>query len=61
MKTNKSARKVLKLRHWAGLLAFLLLVSAEFWVACRLGQACARTSSQPPVPVPAIGELFAGL
>jgi hypothetical protein len=59
MKTNVHARKVWKLRYWASLLAFLLLVSAEFWMACRLGHACGQTSTQPPVPVPAIGDLFA--
>ncbi len=59
MKTNMRARKVLRLRHWAALLTFLLLVSAEFWMACRLGQTCARTSAEPAMPVLAIGELFA--
>jgi hypothetical protein len=59
MKTNLRARKVLKLRHRVILLAFLLLVSAEFWVACRLGKACAQNTAQPAMPVPAMGELFA--
>ena len=59
MKINEHARKVLKLRHWAGLVAFLLLVSVEFWMACRLGHACGQTTAQPAVPVPAIGDLFA--
>jgi hypothetical protein len=59
MKTNAHARKVLRLRYWAGLLAVLLLVSAEFWMVCRLGHGCAQMAAQPAVPVPGIGDLFA--
>ena len=59
MKTNAHARKVLKLRHWAGLVAVLLLVAAEFWMLCRLGHGCGQVTAQPAVPVPAIGDLFA--
>lgn len=59
METTEHARKVLKLRHWAGLLAVLLLVSAEFWMVCRLGHSCGQMTAQPAVQVPAIGDLFA--
>ena len=59
MTTNVHARKVLGLRNWAGLLAFLLLVSGEFWIACRLGQACGPTNAQPAMPASSIGDLFA--
>jgi len=59
MKTNEHARKVLKLRHWAGLLAVLLLIAAEFWMVCRLGQSCGQITAQPAVPAPAISDLFA--
>jgi flagellar biogenesis protein FliO len=59
MKTNAHARKVLKLRYGAGLLAILLLVSAEFWMVCRLGQRCGQITTQPTVPAPAISDLFA--
>ncbi len=43
----------------AGLLAVLLLVSAEFWMVCRFGGRCGQVSSQPPVQVPAVGDWFA--
>ena len=59
MKTNSHARKVLKLQYWAGLAAVLLLVSAEFWMVCRLGQKCGQIATQPTVPAPAISDLFA--
>jgi hypothetical protein len=59
MKANESARKVLKLQRWAGLLAVLLLVSAELWMACRFGHSYGQVSSQPSVPVPAMGDWFA--
>jgi hypothetical protein len=59
MKTNEHARRVLKLRHAAGLVAVLLLVSAEFWMVCRLGRECGQHLTQPAVQVPAIGDWFA--
>jgi hypothetical protein len=59
MKTIEHARKVLKLRHCAGLAAVLLLVSAEFWMLCRFGQGCGQVSTQLPIPAPAISDLFA--
>jgi hypothetical protein len=61
MKTNEHARKVLKLRHWAAVAAVLLLVSAECWMMCSIGHSCGQMTSQPPVQVPSIGDLFAGL
>jgi hypothetical protein len=59
MKTNEHARKLLKLRHGAGLLAVLLLVSAEFWMLCHFGHGCGQVSTQPPIAAPAIGDWFA--
>jgi len=59
MKTIEHARKVLKLRHCAGLLAVLLLVSTEFWMLCRFGHGCGQVSTQPPIQVPTISDLFA--
>ena len=59
MKTNRTARKVLKLRHVAGLAAVLLLVSAEFFMVCRLGHECGQQVTQPAVQMPAIGDWFA--
>jgi hypothetical protein len=59
MKTNHQARLVLKLRVWAGTLAVLLLVSAEFWMVCHFGHDCGQISSQPAVQVPAIADWFA--
>ena len=41
------------------LAAVLLLVSAEFWMVCRLGQKCGQIAPQPTVPAPAISDLFA--
>jgi hypothetical protein len=58
MKTTEHARKVLKLRHWAGLLAVLLLVSAEFCLVCHFGHRCGQVTAQPAVQVPGIGDLF---
>jgi hypothetical protein len=59
MRITDNARKVLKLRVWTGLLVMLLLVSAELWMLCSLGSRCTQVSTQPPVQVPAIGDLFA--
>jgi hypothetical protein len=59
MKTKQQARQVLKLRVWAGTLAVLLLVSAEFWMVCRFGHDCGQITSQPAVRVPAIADWFA--
>lgn len=59
MKTNEHARKVLKVRRTAGLLALLLLLSAEFWVFWCFGHSCGHTTAQPQAPVPAIGDWFA--
>jgi hypothetical protein len=61
MKTNEHAHKVLKLRHWAAVAGVLLLVSAECWMMCSIGHSCGQMTTQPPVPVPSIGDLFAGL
>ncbi len=58
MKTNEHAQKVLKVRHGAGLLAFLLLVSAEFWMVCLAGHSCGQFASQPTLPAPAISDCF---
>ena len=59
MKTTEHARKVLKVQHVAGLLAVLLLVSAEFWMVCSLGCACGQVVTQQTMPVPALSDMFA--
>jgi hypothetical protein len=59
MKTNQYARQARKIRVWAGMLAVLLLVSAEFWMVCSFGQACGQFNVQPAVQGPALGDLFA--
>jgi hypothetical protein len=46
---------------WAAVAAVLLLVSAECWMMCSIGHSCGQMTTQPPVPVPSIGDLFAGL
>ena len=61
MKTNEHAHEVLRLRHYAGLLAMLALVSAELWMLCRFGHGYGQISAQPPVSVPAISDLFAAM
>lgn len=43
----------------AGLLAVLLLVSAELWMLCRFGHGYGQVSTQPAVQVPAMGDWFA--
>jgi hypothetical protein len=60
MKTNERARKALELRHWAALAAVLLLVSAECWMMCNIGHSCGQITTQPPVQVPSISDVFAG-
>jgi hypothetical protein len=59
MKTTGHARKVLKLRRWASLLAVLLLASAELVMVCRLGQGCGQLPTQPSIPIPPISDWFA--
>lgn len=59
MKTTTRARKVLKLQHRVIVLAFLLLVSVGFWMGCRLGHCFEQASSQPPMPVLDMSNLFA--
>ena len=59
MKTNQHARQVRKLRVWAGMLAVLLLVSAEFWMVCHFGRTCGQFNVQPGIPAPALGDLLA--
>ena len=59
MKTSERAHKVLKLQRWAGVLAVLLLVSAELWMASRFGHSYGQVNTQPSVPVPAMGDWFA--
>jgi hypothetical protein len=59
MKTNESPRKVLKVQRWAGMLAVLLLVSTELWMACRFGHSYGHVTTQPSVQVPAMGDWFA--
>jgi hypothetical protein len=60
MKTNEHARKVLKLRHWAALLAVLLLASAELVMVCRLGHGYGQISTPPAIQTPPISDWFAG-
>jgi hypothetical protein len=59
MKTNQYARKVWKLRHWVGLLAMLLLVSAEVWMVCLAGHGCGQVTTPPTIPAPPISDWFA--
>jgi len=59
MKITEHARKVLKLRRWAALLAVLLLASAELVMVCRLGQRGGQMTTQPPIPTPPISDWFA--
>jgi len=41
------------------MLAVLLLVSAEFWMVCRLGHQCGQFNVQSALPAPALGDLLA--
>jgi len=59
MKTNQHARKVWKARIWTGMLAVLLLASAEFWMVCRFGHNCGRISSPVADDVPGLSDLVA--
>jgi hypothetical protein len=59
MKTNRRARKVWKVRVWAGLLAVLMLASAEFWMVCRLGHECGQITSPPGKEAPCLSDLLA--
>jgi hypothetical protein len=59
MKTNEQALRVLKLHHGAGLLALLLLVSAEVWMMCSLAHGCGQVTAPPAVQFPAMGDWFA--
>ncbi len=60
MKTNERARKMWKVRVWAGLLSVLLLASAEFWMVCRWGQEGGRISSPTGTEVASLSDLVAG-
>ena len=59
MKTNEHAKKVLKLRHWVGLLAVVVLLSAEFYMVCVAGHGCGRYAGQPVLHAPSISDCFA--
>jgi hypothetical protein len=59
MKINERARKVMKLRVRAGMLAILLLASAEFWMVCHSGRTCGQFNAQPAIQTPSLGELIA--
>jgi hypothetical protein len=59
MKTNEHARKVMKLRHWVGVVAVLLLVSAEVWLVCLAGRGCGQVADQPVLQAPALSDCFA--
>ena len=41
------------------MIAVVLLVSAEFWMVCRFGQACGQFGPQPVMQTPALGDLLA--
>jgi hypothetical protein len=58
MKTNQYARQARQIRVWAGMLAVLLLVSAEFWMVCRYGQACGQFNVPPAIQGPALCDLI---
>ena len=59
MKTNAHARELRKARIWVGLLAVLVLVSAEFWMVCRFGHDCGQITSPPGNQAPALSDLVA--
>jgi hypothetical protein len=59
MKTNPHAREVWRTRKWAGMLAILLLASAEFWMVCRLGHDCGEITSVPGNDAPGLSDLVA--
>jgi hypothetical protein len=59
MKTNPRARKVRKARVRAGLLAVLVLASAEFWMVCRFGQECGQITSPSGNEAPGLSDLVA--
>ena len=49
----------MKLRVRAGMLAVLLLASAEFWMVCHSGRACGQFNAQPAIQAAGLGELLA--
>ena len=59
MKTSQRSRKVWKARVWAGLVAVLLLASAEFWMVCRFGHKCGQITVPPGNEAPALSDLLA--
>ena len=59
MKTNERANRILKLRHWVGLLAVVLLLSAEFCMVCVAGHGCGQFAGQPTLQAPSISDCFA--
>ncbi len=59
MKTTGHARQVLRLRVWAGTLGVVLLVSAELWMVCRVGQGYGHVTTRPVVQVPAVADWLA--
>ncbi|MCW5554141.1 MAG: hypothetical protein KIS67_18540 [Verrucomicrobiae bacterium] len=50
MKTNRTLRSLDRSRLWAGLLALLLIVCAEFWLVCRFSRDCARSLALETAP-----------
>ena len=59
MRTNEHARRVWKVRVWAGLLTVLLLASVEFWMVCRFGSTYGTTTSPAGNEAPAMSDLLA--
>ena len=65
MKTNPSARRILKIRVIVLWLAIVGFVGVEFWavepVAARFGQTTARVSDAPMVPSVSISDMMTTL
>ena len=59
MKTNERARRVRRIRVWAGLVAVLLLASAELWMVCRLGYGRGTTTAPRGSDAAGLGDLIA--
>jgi hypothetical protein len=59
MKIGEHARKALKARIGAGLVAVLLSASAQFWMERRFGHECGQITSPPGNEAPAFSDWLA--
>jgi hypothetical protein len=63
MKTNRSARWMVKIRGMAICFALFAVVGRAFWsgeaLAARFGQVCVPQSEFPPVPHASLADLMA--